>query len=94
MALTSTNCETGSRSATSGALKPAIDWATTTTSPGGAAATIASAYSASPADSSAAGSSTATAVWPRSCSSGTTRCQYQAWPPAPGTSRNVVMLLI
>src|SRR5580700_6628972 len=48
------------------------------------AATTASAYSGSPADSSAPGRSTATASWPRARSSGTTRCQYQAAPPAPG----------
>ena len=33
-----------------------------------------------------AGRSTATAVWPRRSSSAARRCQYQACPPAPGTS--------
>ena len=32
----------------------------------------------------------ATASWPACSRSGTTRCQYQAAPPAPGTSANVV----
>ncbi len=32
----------------------------------------------------------ATASWPTCSRSGTTRCQYQAAPPAPGTSANVV----
>src|SRR6202035_3103452 len=54
------------------------------------AATTASAYSCSPADSSAPGRSTATASWPRACSSGTTRCQYHAAPPAPGMRTNLL----
>jgi hypothetical protein len=32
-----------------------------------------------------------TALWPRCSSSGTTRCQYQAAPPAPGTNTNLLM---
>src|SRR5580700_9583630 len=54
------------------------------------APTTASAYSGSPADSSAPGRSTATASWPRACSSGTTRCQYHAAPPAPGMRTNML----
>src|SRR5262245_43123256 len=54
------------------------------------APTIASAYSDHPADASFAGSETATTSWPRASSSPDTRCQYQASPPAPGTSTYVV----
>ena len=42
-----------------------------------------SVYSASPADSSPTGRFIVTTSWPRSSSSGVTRCQYQASPPAP-----------
>jgi hypothetical protein len=70
---------------TSGAVNPPRDWATTTRSVRSPIApTTASAYSDSPAESSPAGRSTATASWPRSRSSGTSRCRYQATPPAPG----------
>src|SRR4051794_9183914 len=65
-----------------------MDWPTTT-SASPAAATAASAYSAKPASSSPAGRSTATAPCPRATSSGTTRCQYQACPPAPGMRRKL-----
>ena len=49
------------------------------------ARTTASAYSGSPAASSAAGKPTAITSCPRRRSSGSSRCQYQAEPPAPGT---------
>src|SRR6478609_10467849 len=91
MALSSTSRETGRRSATIGAVKPPIDCATTTTSSRPAtASTTSAAYCGRPACGSSPGRSTATASWPACSSSGTTRCQYQAAPPAPGTSANVV----
>jgi hypothetical protein len=84
--------DVGVRAQTTGAVKPPIDCATSTTSRRPPIASVtASAYSGSPADSSAPGRSTATASWPRACSSGTTRCQYQAAPPAPGTSTNTLI---
>src|SRR5262245_16234807 len=87
IALTRISSSTGTRSQTSGAVNPPYDCATSTTgrrSP--IASTTASAYSASPALSSSAGRSTAIALRPRRSSSATTRCQYHAAPPAPGTS--------
>src|SRR5579864_4978756 len=54
------------------------------------AAMTVSAYAGSPADSSAPGRSTATVSWPRARSSGTTRCQYHAAPPAPGMRTNML----
>ena len=49
----------------------------------------ASAYSGRPAAGSSPGRSTAIASCPASRSSGTTRCQYQAVPPAPGIKTKV-----
>jgi len=89
IALIKTSSRTEIRSHTSGAVKPPIDWATRTTSGApAAAATTMSAYSASPADSSSPGRSTAITSWPAVSSNGTTRLQYQAVPPAPGISTN------
>src|SRR4051812_40393042 len=74
-------------SAAIGAVKPPSDWATrTTSSKSRAARTTRSAYSGSPACGSGPGRSTATARWPACSSSGTTRLQYSAEPPAPGIS--------
>ena len=79
----------GAFSHTSGAVNPPSDCATSTTSwrPPTASSTR-RAYSGSPALSSSPGRSTATAAWPALCSSGTTRLQYQAAPPAPGIRTN------
>jgi hypothetical protein len=46
------------------------------------------AYVSSPARSSSPGRSTAMASWLARSSNGTTRCQYQAMPPAPGMRTN------
>ena len=97
IALTSTSMRTGTRAQAIAAVKPPIDWATSTTSSpcsvaAAAAAATLSVYSGSPADSSGPGRSTAVAWWPRATSSGTTRCQYQvAAPPAPGISVKALM---
>src|SRR5690606_8800025 len=79
-----TTSRTGTRSHTSGAVKPPSDCATTTmSSRSPMASTTTSAYSAKPALSSSTGRSGATTSCPRRASSGTTRCQYEASPPAP-----------
>src|SRR5580693_4477905 len=91
MALTRTSRLTGTAVHTIGAVKPPIDWATSTTSrrlP--MAAVTRPAYSGSPADLSSPGNSTAIASWPRASSRGTTRDQNDAAPPAPGISTNVL----
>src|SRR5713226_1282943 len=93
MALSSTRRSTGTRSHTSGAVKPPSDWPTTMSwrrSP--IALTTMSVYSASPAELSAAGRSGATTSWPRPRSSGTSRCQYAAAPPAPGMRTYVAIV--
>src|SRR6266851_5211199 len=93
MALSSTRRSTGTCSHTSGAVKPPSDWPTTMSwrrSP--IALTTMSVYSASPAELSAAGRSGATTSWPRPRSSGTSRCQYAAAPPAPGMSTYVAIV--
>src|SRR5215213_983443 len=85
IAFSITSRSTGTRSHTSGAVNPPSDWATRTIpvrSP--IASTTAPAYSANPAESSLAGRSAATTSWPRPRSSGSSKCQYQASPPAPG----------
>src|SRR5580692_11358947 len=87
IAFTKTRAATGARAAASGAVNPPSDWATSTTSsrPLMAPATR-PAYPGRPAVSSSPGRSTAVASCPAARSSGTTRCQYQAVPPAPGMS--------
>src|SRR6266545_5955754 len=89
---TRTRSFTGTRSHTSGAVKPPSDCATTTRSvrfP--IAPTTASVYSASPAASSSHGRSGATVSWPRSRRSASTRCQYQPTSPAPWIRTNVLI---
>src|SRR3982074_3686137 len=55
------------------------------------ALTTMSVYSASPAESSAPGRCGATTSWPRPRSSGSSRFQYKAFPPAPGMRTYVAM---
>src|ERR1700728_459529 len=91
MALTRTSRLTGTAVHTMGAVKPPIDWATSTTSRRRPMAAVTRpAYSRSPADSSSPGRSTAIASWPAASSSGTTGDQNDAVPPAPGISTNVL----
>src|SRR4051794_7939026 len=81
------------RAQTSGAVKPPSEWPTTMTSSRPAtASTTTRTYASQSADFSLLGRSTATASWPRSRSSGTTRCQSQALPPPPWISANVAMV--
>ena len=92
IAATRTIRSTGTRSHTSGAVNPASDCATTTTSRRSPiASTTQSAYSPSPAESSATGRSTATTSCPAATRSGATRCQYHASDPAPGSSTKVAI---
>ena len=85
IAFTSTTARSGALAATSGAVNPPSDCATRTTSSRlPIALRTRSVYSGSPAASSSPGRSTAVGWCPACCSSGTTRCQYQAAPPAPG----------
>ena len=88
IAFTKTIALTGTFFATRGAVKPPSDMATSTTLPRLPRLLIAAstrlAYSGRPAVGSSPGRSTAIASCPAACSSGTTRCQNQATPPAPG----------
>ncbi len=80
---------TGDRWQARGALNPPIDWATSTTSSAPApAATMAWAWSARVAPGQL-GRSTANTSCPAWRSRGSTRCQYCALPPAPGTRTNL-----
>src|SRR5918995_3240280 len=90
--VTRTSASTGSRSATSGAVKPPNDWATTTRSfrPPMASTTV-SAYSGRPAASSSHGKSGATTSCPRRRNSASTKCQYHPTSPAPWISTNVAI---
>jgi hypothetical protein len=79
----------GVRAQTSGAVKPASDWATRMVPFRSAIArTTMSVYVERPASLSSPGRSTATASCPAARMIGTTRCQYQAIPPDPGTRTN------
>jgi hypothetical protein len=93
MALTSTTALTGTSKATSGAVNPPSDWATSTrSSRPSIASTTLRVYSGRPAPSSSPGRSIAIVPCPARCRCGSTRCQYQAAPPAPGIRANVLTL--
>jgi hypothetical protein len=79
IAFTKTRACTGTFAATSGAVNPPNDCATITTSTRSPIEfTTSRVYSGRPASWSSPGRSTAITSCPSSCSSGTTRCQYQA----------------
>ena len=89
IALTKTSERIEVRAQTSGAVNAPSDWATRTTSERWPIARIVIlAYSCSPALSSSPGRSAAPTPKPAFSNSGTTLCQYQAIPPAPGIRMN------